>query len=294
MSEVEGGGYSEEERAEAEKFNEMVDRGEILPYEMIYRIGKETNPEDLLPDRVNLETEAREVNGMIGEGLLSRQEAANFSFENEIQLPENWLQESPKVSEQLRRHIILKFPPESFNPENAIDTPVHGTHFFTLRPMWLGEGKRWSVYGGKEETKFRSKKGVFDFYGDFQIMGPKGFQDLGEAGMGTIALVFEKIPGIKYDRGSYQYSRSEVSQLPRAIIVKPREYTGLNQNLEQVAENEEGIKLSEDQRANFCANTVARGVNRSLIIPIYNQEGKLLWPTEEDVKEGEKSNTSMG
>jgi hypothetical protein len=61
MSEVEGGGgpegASEAERAEAEKFNEMVDKGILTPGEMSYGIKKNQTPQEVEIDRLVERTE---------------------------------------------------------------------------------------------------------------------------------------------------------------------------------------------------------------------------------------------
>lgn len=54
MSEVEGGGESDEERAEAEKFNELVDEGKLTPDEAS-QIEKGKTPEEVEAERAAME-----------------------------------------------------------------------------------------------------------------------------------------------------------------------------------------------------------------------------------------------
>src|SRR3972149_3244456 len=103
------------------------------------------NPE--LPENINARNEAHDINQMVNDDLLTRQEAGEFAYENEMEIPEALLSAPPKVTERMRQHIMAKFPPESFEPENIAGTHIHGTTIEAIKPLFLGAGEIRTSYG---------------------------------------------------------------------------------------------------------------------------------------------------
>lgn len=150
--------------------------------------GGGLSPEEM----TNMESEAHDMNKMVDKGLLSRSEADVFDYEKEIEIPEALLSAPPKLSERMRKHVVSKFPPESFEPENIVGTLIHGTSIEAIRPLWLGEGKRRTYEGMrlKEPTEIKRnitgsekiEKGRFYIHGDWTRLDRSGFNRINKYG----------------------------------------------------------------------------------------------------------------
>ncbi|TSC93961.1 MAG: hypothetical protein Athens101428_484, partial [Candidatus Berkelbacteria bacterium Athens1014_28] len=134
------------------------------------------NPE--LPENINARNEAGEINQMVDKDLLTRQEAGDFDYENEFEIPNALLSKPPKISERLRQQVIAKFPPESFEPESIDGTVIHGTYLHSIRPMWKGEGIFRTFFAGHGDPVppyNNPDKGLFSIEGDFTLLDDRGF-----------------------------------------------------------------------------------------------------------------------
>lgn len=293
-----------------------------------------------LPENINARNEAHDINEMVEKNLISRQEAGEFDYAEEIEISPHLLSKPPKVSERMLKHVVSKFPPESFEPENIDGRLIHGTSIWAIKPIWLAEGKRRTHEGNMvvatDQGFFGGKiaKDYFYVHGDWTKLGRKGFNHLDEKTERTPgAIEGVQIFLINSRRANYQgyrsrhvyetgdkYSRhdsivgvvlstseglsvehlladsnkylesADTETWKYEIISKQVEiYKKLLQkndggNLYQVGHGKHGyIYLTLEQEANYIANCMIEGVDKSKIVPIYDWDGNLLWPTENDV-----------
>lgn len=199
--------FSEEEVAEAEKFNAMVDNEEISSYEL-EGLEKGAKPEDIRKkaEIVNRQAESEEIKSMVEKRILSPEEAASFRYENEISASEDWVGKGPKLSRKLRKMVLSKFSPDDFGSEEIDRTPVHGTQIGVVRALWSGEGRRAMEYGyltpeqidPRQHPLLSERKGFWYFSGDFSLLAPDIDLSLGETRQFPVILVFQKFT--KYDQ----------------------------------------------------------------------------------------------
>lgn len=324
------------------------------------------------PEEINAESEAWDMHRMGEEGLLSDEEAASFDYQKEMEIPRALLSEPPKISERLRQHVVSKFPPESFEPENIAGTVIHGTHIHAIRPIWLGEGEPRTGYSGRGDSphlSVKAKAGSFNITGDCTRLDEDGFNyihprlPIRHPGFSPFPIFFilgkspltwredQMIPGTFED----EHLRSATGRLVgmNGIVLAPDENLSLKESLsldekylseiqngtktvsniafrlprkfnmgkdkmppvveaenflnksmarakQKLARNndqdlyevaggsyrEKELYLTLRQQANYIAHCMARGVDKSKIVPIYDWDGNLLWPRKEDVIEG--------
>lgn len=279
------------------------------------------NPE--LPENINARNEAHDINKMVDDDLLTRQEAGEFAYENEMEIPEEMLPKlsaPPKVTERMRQHIITKFSPESFEPENIAGTVVHGTYIHAARPIWLGENNVRTDNGGKDPDHIyasfdSSTPGIFEIVGDATRLDSRGFLIGGYNESGKyvrspgwnsfpIYLVLERSKEKTYldqvndyslSGGNDDYMPEEEGGTPpepykeiNAVILSADERNLINSDDNKpkkylVAGRDEKLFMTLNQEANYIAHCMVKGIDKSKIVPIYDWDGNLLWPTEDDV-----------
>lgn len=300
-----------------------------------------------LSENINDRNEAGEINEMVDKNLLSRQEAGEFDYQNEMEIPEALLSKPPKISDSLRQQVTSKFPPESFEHENVDGIYIHGTCLQAIRPLWLGEGfTRTRNASSRCLKRDNSIKGKFGISGSFTRLGKDGFRHINERTIRRdpgfsalpdipIFLVSGKFysPDGKYIFKGRAEERKDFGIEPLPIIkgvvlAKPetklakklleKAETELEEQpsllrkeelLKEIAilknmiakESEEDLYKVDDrpiyltilQESNYVAHCMVQGVDKSKIVPIYDWDGNLLWPTEDDVIKTEGENDSV-
>lgn len=212
------------------------------PDEMLSEVDRKAN-------LINQQNEAEDINKMVDEGIISTDEAANFSHETEIEIPEALLSNPPKISKTLSEHIISKFTDEDFKPENIEGTGIHGTSIDVIKPLWWGEGRSSGTWGQLQDNMFkpekdddmpideyygrikssipvqddederrwrsqRVKKGLFNFQGWFSPIGPGGFGDRKSLKESNLPVIL--VAG-KYVYGQFNEGHGEFG----AIVLDP-------------------------------------------------------------------------
>lgn len=138
-------------------------------------------------EMTNMQSEAADINKMVNEDLLAPEEASDFDYQNEMEIPKTWLKETPKISERFKKHVISKCPIERFEPKRKHH--IHGTSFDALYPLWMGSGKPRTGEYGVYDSPYMSGE-PSEYYkdhakkvkGKFEILGHYGFT--GEFGYG--------------------------------------------------------------------------------------------------------------
>ena len=142
------------------------------------------SPDEMLSDderealAINQQNEAEDVNKIVDEGIISAEQATAFSHEDEIQIPEALLSKPPELSEKLAKHVVSKFPPDSFQPENIAGTLIHGTYIHSIKPTWSGEGGPRTGYSGRGDYQHNTvnlSEGIFNVTGDCTELDKAGF-----------------------------------------------------------------------------------------------------------------------
>lgn len=107
---------------------------------------------------------------------------SKFKYEDDIEIPKTLLSSPPKLSEGLAKHVINKFPADSFFPENIAGTLVHGTSIHSIRPTWLAEGKHRTGYTGRGTEGLHNEgkpvRGIFHVIGDYTQLDKEGFNHI--------------------------------------------------------------------------------------------------------------------
>jgi len=324
-----------------------------------------------LPENINARNEAHDINEMVDAGRITTQEAGEFAYENEMEIPQALLSAPPKVTERMRQHVIAKFPWDDLVKDNR-HIFVHGTTIGAIRPLWLGEGKLRSSFGRDFRDldksaldsfqgfngKHNITKGIFRVTGDANLIPLKKFENhlpwdrrdytppeistpiylmigdgnnfsyetIGNAasyhigrndhhefslaedlGYETTAIVLTKFEG-----KSAKHFLAETNKKLANGGLNPDEEQDLldkKQKLERLIKkageediydfssmeniNGKGLFLTPNHAARYIAHCEVQGVDKSKIVPIYDWDGNLLWPTENDVVKDEQQNKSQ-
>jgi hypothetical protein len=249
-------------------------------------------------DMINARNEATETNEMVQKGLLTPEEASNFDYENEIEIPEALLSAPPKISERLREQVMSKFSPESFMPENISGTAAHATNMRAIRPIWLGEGKVRTRYLDAKPGHARApsllEKGIFKVVGSGSVIYKDALLHRDKNGYlehvelpGPIILILGKHPFAHGDDFDLD-RRKGLDTSIAAVVLNKIERGSKVRNGERLynfyGHNGPELFLSHRQASNYIAHCMVQGVDKSKIVPIYDWDGNLLWPRPEDVK----------
>lgn len=110
---------------------------------------------------------------------------------------------------------------------------------------------------------------------------------------------FEKITASEwFNRFIYDYTKSSSLTKTLAITLLSKTISDGEKIIErnhgkdvynvQPTRRGETLGLTLEQEANYIAHCMVQGVDKSKIVPIYDWDGNLLWPTEEDVIKSEE------
>lgn len=300
-------------------------------------------PDEMMSDAnrqaqaINRQNEAEDVNKMVDKGLLSPEEAKDFSHEKEIEIPEALLSKAPKISERLREHVVSKFPADSFLPENIAGTVIHGTSIRAIKPIWLGEGKQ-KTYEGRSFSEeagsvfsdvIAENKGKFKVTGDFTRLDNNGFNKIGLHGkrnpgfeaIGCMPIYFAMVKAFREERKEQldyadlrafegididKYLSGESgpddtlhTRISAVVLTKPEDLLLEDPTLKSLPRyngkeafkvDGESLYMTVQQEANYIAHCMVQGIDKSKIVPIYDWDGNLLWPKDNDTSNPESEN----
>jgi len=256
-----------------------------------------------LPENVNARNEAGEINEMVDKGLISRQEAGEFDYADEMEIPEALLSVAPKVSERMRQHIVEKLDRKIFGGYRWGENTdyVQGTWLHAIKQIWMATGETKTGWGGAIKPMNQEEgadKGYFNLIGDVsRLPGEDGFLYVNEdgrrqPGYTTGIPIFILLHPDDGGALEMRISRLENKEDVHGIVLARDELLRKQSDDSKLTNPEETkyyvagkreIALTIRQEANYIAHCMVAGVDKSKIVPIYDWDGNLLWPTETDV-----------
>ena len=185
------------------------------------------------------------------------------------------------------------------------------------------QGKGTSEKRGDHTMIGSPKKGFFSISGDVSRLGEDGFNQINNMYekehrmlacfdlpiiivMSEEASTHGRDPADPYkiDTKSWKhevettedYQKYRLNRLISAVVLTKPESLIYSDNNKQgasekylVAGKNSKLRITIQQEKNYIAHCMTQGVDKSKIVPIYDWDGKLLWPTEADVIKKEES-----
>lgn len=164
---------------------------------------QDNKSEEEKANEINRNNEAEDIQKMVEEGLLTKQEVQDFSYDNEAEKGKSMFKTLPRVSERMKTHIARKFNP-AIEEENDQFLEIHGTSFNATYSLWHGLGQNivgqygqylnprmsWRWYDDSHRDQTKQSKGKFYLKGmtesftkrfGFNINPKTGFRRLSES-----------------------------------------------------------------------------------------------------------------
>ena len=210
MSEQESGGASSEERAEAEKFDTMINEGKLTPAEM-EQVEKSKTPEEVEAEKEAMEkvvnpldfavhyTDSLSVGKILKQGILSQKfgkRAARFGLDVDVK---------PKVFEGEADVYFLqgghKFAFDSaWGSVGTLFDPSHIKGSTLLRDPWLQMGADPTIAGETRQAHLRIKpKAIIGVILTSQL-DEKSAQQVAQESRSCVLPVYDNWGGLKWPR----------------------------------------------------------------------------------------------